>query len=195
MECSRQSPYTRQSGDHSCVAKIGFTYLNIIKTENRRKSLTDFFEIKRLCLFLATLFLPNFHSLFTFQERKVKTFPHQHLSTGVKDRIDSVENSMPIWQWTTTRSTLPAYLALLVSQVWEWETIVFSELKGMGQWPLSRGIPAPRMFLPNPALSCLRVLHRIPLLSTALTPHHSILSAQSCYGHSSLWMFNLECSV
>lgn len=107
----------------------------------------------------------------------------------------SGEEHANLWQQATTRSTLPEYLALPVSQVGEWETIVFSELKGMGQWPLSRGIPAPWMFLPNPALPCLRVLHRIPLLSTALTPHHSILSAQSCYGPSSLWMFNLECSV
>ena len=70
----RQSPYTRQSGDHSCVAKIGFTYLNIIKTENKRKSLIDFFEIERFCLFLATLLLPNIHSLFISRKEKWRHF-------------------------------------------------------------------------------------------------------------------------
>jgi len=122
----------RQSGDHSCVAKIGFTYLNIIKTENRRKSLIDFFEIERLCLFLATLFLPNFHSLFTFQERKVKTFPHQRLSTGVKDRIDAVEKSMPIFGNRQQRG--PPSPSILLCRCLRWENERLSCFQSWKAW-------------------------------------------------------------
>lgn len=127
----RQSPYTRQSGNHSCVAKISFTYLNIIKTENKRKSLIDFFEIERLCLFLATLFLPNFHSLFTFQGRRVKTFPHQCLSTGVKDRIDTVKRMLIFGngqQWG------PPSLRILLCRCLRWENERLSCFQSWKAW-------------------------------------------------------------
>ena len=130
---NRDSHHTRGSlVINSCVAKIGFTYLNIIKTENRRKSLIDFFEIERLCLFLATLFFPIFTVSSLSRKEKWRHFLISASVLASKTTQTQRRRGCLSLQWTTTRSTLSVYLALPVSQVGEWGTVVFSKLKGMG---------------------------------------------------------------
>lgn len=190
----RQSPYTRQSGNHSCVAKISFTYLNIIKTENKRKSLIDFFEIERLCLFLATLLLSNFHSLFTFQERKVKTFPHQCLSTGVKDRIDTVKRMLI---FGNGQQQGPPSLRVLLCRCLRWEN---ERLSCFQSWKacISDLWLQVSYSLGVSSQSCSPlsqdVAHDPPSFNCSHPTPLDLISPVLLWTRS-LWMFNLECSV
>lgn len=136
----------------------------------------EFFEIYKLCLFLASPFLP-FHIVSTFQERDLRVFQYWYQRS-----TDTMEKMKPSsWQQRRTSSTLSLYLALQVSQVGEVRDYPNS-FQNEKEWLVLSGLQSYLLlgsFFPILLFLASESLQMIPLLSTPpTTPHPTI---QFCY--------------